>query len=173
MPFTPFHLGPSLAAVVGIKRVFHIPAFLAGSILIDIEPLTIILLQLNQPLHGFFHTLLGGLLVSIPVSLLLFATRKPLARLLSALKLEQSQTFSFILLGVFSGTSLHIFTDSIFHAEFMPFFPLTANPFYRLLTSGQIHVICLLSFVLAGIIYGVRLAVQNYRRKNDLKATGG
>lgn len=173
MPFTPFHLGPSLAASVSVKRVFHIPAFLAGSILIDIEPLTIILLRLDQPLHGFFHTLLGGLLVSIPVSLLLFATRKPLTRLLSALKLEQSQSFPFILLGVFSGTSLHIFTDSIFHAELMPFFPFGYNPFYGVLTSNEIHIICLLSFVLAGIIYGVRLVIEHNKTRSDPDASGG
>ncbi len=172
MPFTPFHLGPSLAAGVGAKRIFHIPAFLLGSILLDIEPLLVLLFHLRTPLHGFFHTLIGGFLVSLAISLPLFIARKPLARLLSSLKLEQSQSFPFILLGAFSGASIHILTDSIFHREILPFFPIGVNPFYGLLSSNVIHIICLASFILAGVIYGIRLAVENNKKKRSEVTTG-
>lgn len=167
MPFTPFHLGPSLAVGVSAKRIFHIPAFIAGSVLLDIEPLLILLLHLDCPLHGFFHTLLGGFLASIPISVLFFALRKHVGRIFSLLKLEQSQSLSFIFPGSFSGTATHVLVDSIFHSEIHPFFPLSFNPFYRLLTSGEIHVICLVSFILAGAVYGIRLAAENKKRKED------
>jgi hypothetical protein len=106
MPFTPFHLGPSLAARIGFKRAFHIPAFLLGSVLLDLEPLTVLLLHLDRPLHGFFHTLIGGLLVTLPISLLLFVLRKPLAWFFSALKLSQSQSSSSYLVP----SRAHLFT---------------------------------------------------------------
>ncbi|NLI98253.1 hypothetical protein GX441_06295 [bacterium] len=170
MPYTPFHLGPSLALGVSVKRIINIPAFLLGSILLDLEPFFIFYFRLDRPLHGFFHTLPGGILTSAAISLPLLFARRPVGKLLALLKLEQPQTFPFIMLGAFLGTTFHIFVDSIFHADLMPFYPLAYNPFYKLLTSNQVHTVCLASFILAGVIYGIRLAIEK-NKKNNLKAT--
>ena len=58
MPFTPYHFGPAALLALPAKKYIDIPAFVLANVAVDLEPLTVILLSLNYPLHGFCHTLL-------------------------------------------------------------------------------------------------------------------
>ena len=63
MPFTPFHFGPSALIGLPLKRWIDIPVFVLANVVIDFEPLAVMVFQPDYPLHGYFHTLLiGGIL---------------------------------------------------------------------------------------------------------------
>ena len=99
MPITPLHLGPAL--LIGLLLINHIsfPAFIVGNVIIDFEQLIIISLNLNYPIHGFIHSFLGGIVISLPITVVMSYLRKDTIALMSFLKLEQETTIWKIFLG--------------------------------------------------------------------------
>jgi len=63
MPFTPYYLGPCLVIWLPLKKVMHMPTFVLATVVLDVEPLSVLLLGLNYPLHGFIHTFFTAFLV--------------------------------------------------------------------------------------------------------------
>ena len=99
MPFTPYHLGPALLFGLLFLSFMDFPTFLVANVIVDIEPFLVQTLNLNYPLHGFFHSLLGGTLVAVPLALLMHQIRDRASPLLSFFKLEQKISFMRILVG--------------------------------------------------------------------------
>ena len=64
MPFTPFHFGPSATIAFPLRGKIDIPVFILANVAIGIEPLTVMILNLSYPLHGYAHSFLGGGLAS-------------------------------------------------------------------------------------------------------------
>jgi membrane-bound metal-dependent hydrolase YbcI (DUF457 family) len=159
MPFTPYHLGPALFLGLLFLSFIDFPTFLIASVIVDVEPYLVLFFNLNYPLHGFFHSLLGGTLVAIPLALIMLKIRDKLSPLMSYFKLEQKVSFKRILLASLSGIYIHILLDSRIYTDIQPFYPSNYNP---LLTTGILagldsYAICVWSFFGAVIIYIVRL----------------
>ncbi len=93
MPFTPYHLGPALFLGLIFLSFIDFPTFLVASVIVDVEPFLVLILNLNYPLHGFFHSFLGGTLVAVPLALMMNRIRGRLSPLLSAFRLEQKISF--------------------------------------------------------------------------------
>ena len=158
MPFTPYHLGPALFLGLLFLSFIDFPTFLIASVIVDIEPFLVLALNLDYPLHGFFHSLLGGTLVAIPLALIMLKIRDKLTSLLAFFKLEQKISFRRILVASLLGIYIHIFLDSRMYTDIQPFYPSTLNP---LLTTGTLagldsYIICIWSFFGAVIIYVIR-----------------
>ena len=49
-----------------------ISTMMIASVILDLEPLAVILLGFPSPLHGFFHSYLGATLVAIVLSFVIF-----------------------------------------------------------------------------------------------------
>ena len=168
MPFTPFHIGPAL--VIGIILVYYIdfPTLLVASVILDIEPFLVLLLDLNYPLHGFFHSFLGGTLVILPLSFIMFKIRLILNPITDFFKLEQNSSFLNILAASILGVYSHILLDAPLYTDIQPFFPLNFNPFLD--TSGlpgvTIYLFCAYCFITAVILYFIRLAIKFKNKKN-------
>ena len=159
MPFTPFHLGPGLLFGLLFLSFLDFPTFLVANVIIDIEPLLIMVFRLPYPLHGFFHSLLGGTLVAVPLALVMHKIRNKLTPLLSFFKINQQVSFKKILAAALSGVYLHILLDSRSYLDIEPFFPSSFNPF---LTTGILagldsYIFCIWSFFGAVILYGAKL----------------
>jgi membrane-bound metal-dependent hydrolase YbcI (DUF457 family) len=79
--------------------------------------------------------------------------------LLSFFKLEQKSSFRSILLASLSGIYLHILLDSRMHTDIKPLYPSDLNPFLSrsILVGFEIYTLCIWSFILGMIIYGVKL----------------
>ena len=159
MPFTPYHFGPALFLGLLFFSFVDFPTLLIASVIVDIEPFLVLALNLDYPLHGFFHSLLGGTLVAIPLALIMLKIRDKISPLLSFFKLEQNVSFKTILVASFSGIYIHILFDSRIYTDIQPFYPSNYNP---LLTTGILagldsYTICIWSFFGAIIIYTVRL----------------
>jgi membrane-bound metal-dependent hydrolase YbcI (DUF457 family) len=159
MPFTPYHLGPALLFGLLFLSFIDFPTFLVANVIVDIEPFLVLTLNLNYPLHGFFHSFLGGTLVAVLLALMMRQIRDRLSPLLSFFKLEQKTSFMRILVAAFSGVYIHILLDSLIYTDIQPFYPSTYNP---LLTTGILagldpYIFCIWSFFGAIIVYIVRL----------------
>jgi membrane-bound metal-dependent hydrolase YbcI (DUF457 family) len=166
MPFTPYHLGPALFLGLLFISFIDFPTFLISSVIVDVEPFLVLFLNLNYPLHGFFHSLLGGTLVAIPLALIMLKIRDILSPLMSYFKPEQKVSFKSILLASLLGIYIHILLDSRIYTDIQPFYPSPYNP---LLTTGILagldsYVICIWSFFGAVIIYIIRLFVFGRER---------
>ncbi len=159
MPLTPFHLGPGLLIGLLLLSRLDFPTFSIASVIIDVEPILVLTLGMDYPLHGFFHSFLGGTFVAFLLTAVMSRVRESLSPLLSFFKLEQKSTFKTILLASLSGIYIHILLDSRMHMDIRPFYPLESNPFLSssTLAGSQVHLLCFWCFIGAAVIYIIRL----------------
>lgn len=143
MPITPLHLAAALPLKKAAKDKFSLWAFIVVNVLLDLEPITVHLLDLEMhglSMHGGIHTMVGALIVAGVVALF----RWGLAWLLGAL---------------YGGVS-HIIMDAMVHHEMRPFVPLIAsNPLY-MDWMEPLSLICLLVV----IWYGMPWLLLNIRK---------
>ena len=155
MPLTPFHLGPALFLGLVLLRYLDFPTFLIANVIVDVEPLTVLLLDLNCPLHGFLHSFLGGTLMAIALTVAMARVRERLNYILSTLKIEQETTARKILAASLLGIYIHILLDSRMHPDIRPFYPLDINPFLSrsMLVGLEVHMLCIWMFIAGLIMY--------------------
>jgi membrane-bound metal-dependent hydrolase YbcI (DUF457 family) len=170
MPFTPFHFGPSGLIGQLLLKWVDFPTILIASVVIDIEPLFVILFNLSYPLHGFFHSFLGATLVALLLILIMRYFRRYFSVFMKIFKLKQDVTLKKIALGAFIGLFAHILLDAPIYVEMNPFFPIVGNPFLvkNAFISLEISIFCIFCFLSAILIYCIRLIFQ-YRKRNRLK----
>jgi len=159
LPFTPFHLGPALFLGLVLLRFLDFPTFLIANVIVDIEPFTVILLNLNYPLHGFLHSFLGGTLLAIALTALMTGVRMRFDRILTAFKIEQKTSTGKILFASLLGIYIHIILDSYMHSDIRPFYPLDINPFLSrsMLVGLKINMLCTWMFIAGLITYAILL----------------
>lgn len=153
MPFTPFHLGPALLFGLVFFSYLDFPTFLVANVIVDIEPLMILALGLDLPLHGFFHSFLGGTIVSLFLAFAMINVGKFLKPPLSFFRLEQTQHVTNVFAAALSGVYLHIILDARLYMDIKPFYPFRVNPFYSgsIFAGFEMYGFCLVS-ALAGVI---------------------
>ncbi len=168
MPFTPFHLGPAL--VIGIIFIYYLdfPTLLGASVILDIEPFLVLLLDLNYSLHGFFHSFLGGTLIILPLSIIMFKIRPYLNPIMDYLKIKQKSSFPNILTASIIGIYLHLLLDAPLYSDMQPFFPLNFNPFINASGTPEIiiYLFCACCFLVAISLYFIHLAVKFKSKEN-------
>ncbi len=155
MPVTPFHLGPGVFFGVIFFKFFNFFAFLLGSVILDIEPLMIIILGMGYPYHRFFHTFLGGLIGALAISFLILTFKDQLEKI--SIKINLKQTFSpfSIFAGSLLGCWTHILFDSLISKDVFPFWPFSFRPLLGLTSIFQDYALC----VILGVI-GVILIIK-------------
>lgn len=168
MPLTPFHLGPALLLGLVFFSYLDFPTFLVANIIVDIEPILVIFLRLDYPLHGFFHSFLGGTLVAFLLAAVMSKVREYFSPLLSSFKLGQKSSFRSILLASLSGIYIHILLDSRMNMDIKPFYPFDFNPFLSksILVGVEVYMLCIWSFVLGMIIYGIKVFLIRRKATN-------
>jgi membrane-bound metal-dependent hydrolase YbcI (DUF457 family) len=165
MPFTPFHLGPALCLGIPLRKYIHAPTFILANVILDIEPLLVLLLGLRYPLHGYFHTFIAAIGIGIAFGLVMFLLERPMHPLYKRLLLETDAPFKksqFRIAGVL-GIMLHVLFDAPLYYDIKPFYPLTANPLYGWASSSEIYLLSAWMGVL-GIIFYSLLIVRTYKR---------
>jgi len=142
MPLTPFHLGPASAFGLLFNRFINLTAFVLASVIIDIEPFVVLVFNLDYPLHGFFHSFLGGSVVAVVLSLTIIALSDKIRKLTGFFRIKQNFSKKAVWAASFSGIYLHILFDAPLYADIMPFYPLDSNPFYGILSRGAMYDAC-------------------------------
>ncbi len=106
MPFTPFHFGPALFFGLIFIAFLDFPTSVVASVIVDLEPFMVIALGFSYPLHGFFHSLVGGTLVGFAVALVMFKMRHFTFRIMKFFKLGYVASWKSVLTASFLGVYL-------------------------------------------------------------------
>ena len=153
MPFTPFHLGSALLIGLLLLSYVDFATIMISSVIVDLEPLCIVVFRLQMPLHGFFHTYLGGTFLVILTAVAVYLLKGYLSKILACFRIQQSSSFKNILYTSLFGVYFHILLDSFLYGEMNPFYPLTGNPFLGVLSSAAVYEFCTVSFIAGFILY--------------------
>ena len=155
MPFTPVHMGPGIAIKALLHGSFSLMVFGWAQIIMDIQPL-IVMLTGEGHLHGFSHTYLGASLLAIIVIL----SGKHLAEFgLTVIGISQQSspiriTWRIAAISAFIGTYSHVILDSIMHGDVQPFYPFwLTNNLLGIISIEALHKLCLYSGLLGAAIY--------------------
>lgn len=173
MPFTPFHLGPALCLGIPLRKYIHAPTFILANVVLDVEPLLVLVMGLNYPLHGYLHTFIAAVGVGVTFGLAMFLLERTMHPLYSKLLLEPETKLKksqFIIAGV-TGAMLHVLFDAPLYSDIKPFYPLTANPLFGSASSSEIYLLSVLMGILGVIFYVLLLVVQMYKRVRE-KSSG-
>jgi membrane-bound metal-dependent hydrolase YbcI (DUF457 family) len=165
MPFTPFHLGPGLLVGLLLLRYVDFPTFLMASVIVDVEPFLVLWWSLPYPLHGFFHSFLGGTLVALVLTVVMRKVRKSLSPVLLFFQINQAVSFKKIVLASVSGIYLHILLDSLMHSDIRPFYPFDLNPFLGMTSVVGVYMLCVWSVMGGVVIYILKIVLS--RRKGE------
>ncbi|XOA43065.1 MAG: metal-dependent hydrolase [Candidatus Nealsonbacteria bacterium] len=165
MPLTPFHWGPSSWIGLLLFKILDFPTLLIASVIVDIEPFCVLFLNLNYPLHGFFHSFLGGSILAVLAAIILYLLKGKIKKIMAIFKIPQDSSFKKILWTSFFGVYFHLLLDSFLYKEMNPFYPLENNPFFGLFSLQQIYLFCALSFLVGILFYSIKLGI--FKREKD------
>ncbi|MBN1794958.1 MAG: hydrolase [Candidatus Omnitrophica bacterium] len=153
MPFTPFHVGVHACVALPLQRKLDVPTFILANIIIDIEPLLVMLFNVHYPVHGYVHTFIGSFIVGSLWGGMAYALRQPLGRLMRFLRLPYSPSLKADILSGAAGGCLHVLCDAPIYTDIQPFYPLKINPLYGLVSAAMMYRLCILFFIPAAILY--------------------
>ncbi|XOB46417.1 MAG: metal-dependent hydrolase [Candidatus Nealsonbacteria bacterium] len=165
MPLTPFHWGPSSWIGLLLFKILDFPTLLIASVIVDIEPFCVLFLNLNYPLHGFFHSFLGGSILAVLAAIILYLLKGKIKKIMAIFKIPQDSSFKKILWTSFFGVYFHLLLDSFLYKEMNPFYPFENNPFFGLFSLQQIYLFCALSFLVGILFYLIKLGI--FKREKD------
>jgi len=166
VPFTPFHFGPALGIGLPLRRYLHVPTFLVASVIVDVEPLLVLVLGLSYPLHGYLHTFLFAYLTGLTLGCVMFSLDGLLNPVYRALRLvaEGSQgRKTFMVTGVL-GAAFHVLLDSPLYGDIRPLFPLALNPFYNPGLSSGVYSFCVWTGIF-GVVYYTGLLIYPFVKR--------
>lgn len=161
MPFTPFHLGPGLLIGMLLLRYLDLPALIVASVVLDLEPLFIIMTGADYSLHGASHTFLCGSVVAAALSVVMYRLSGFTGRISGAFGLRQEPKFRAVAAASFLGVYSHLLLDAPLYADMKPFFPIGANPLFCPQLSGAIYASCAVAFLLGAAAYFARVFALN------------
>ena len=167
MPLTPLHLGPALLVALLAYPLLDLPTLLVASAVLDLEPLIIMLLGLNQPLHGQYHSLTLGTLVALTVALAMHLLRRYTEPYMVRLRLSQPPDIRAYVASAVLGVWMHVAMDAFMYSDLTLLYPLQVNPMLGLLSSSTVVNICLVSYPLAVIVYLLRITLMGWMSRRD------
>jgi len=167
MPFTPYHFGPALLLSVLLFPFLDVTTVMIASVILDLEPITILILGLPLPLHGFFHTYLGATIVALALSAMIWPFRSYLNQITSFFGLHQKSNSRNIILASLVGVYFHIFLDSFLYVEMIPFYPLLGNPFLGVVSSGSVYMFCVIAGLFGIVSYAIRFFYLQQKSNPD------
>ena len=148
MPFTPFHFGPGLLFKSISPARFSLATFVTTQVLIDCETLYFLVAR-EWPVHRFFHSLAGSLLVGLIVSgIAILGARLVGSEVLEFFRITDLSSLAIVMGGAIGGLS-HALLDNMMHNDSRLLYPLDAGPELQgLVGLGNLHLGCLASGVI-------------------------
>jgi hypothetical protein len=153
MPITPLHFGISTLVALPLYRRVDVLLFLFANVVIDLEPLLVMVLDLNYPLHGYAHTFLGATLLAIISSQILYAGRAWLVPIYRWCEIAFVPSRSRLLVSALLGCWFHVLVDAMIYHEMHPFFPYQGNPMHGHVSVDSMNLLTAFAFIPALILY--------------------
>jgi membrane-bound metal-dependent hydrolase YbcI (DUF457 family) len=165
MPFTPIHLG--FAFFIYSIFVFLDPiALILGTILIDLEPLVHLIFNVGK-LHGKFHSFLGVIVLTVPISVISWGCFK----IFKLNRFFKDFNWVFSLISSFLALVSHIFFDTIIYPEMMLFYPFSTKTgfLFGLWSQRTDYLILVAMFCVGAAILILRFILKKYYGKSELE----
>ncbi|MCW4051252.1 MAG: hypothetical protein NWE89_16125 [Candidatus Bathyarchaeota archaeon] len=153
MPFTPLHLGPGLLVALVLYPLLDLPTLLLATIILDIEPLLVLLLNLPQPLHGPYHSLTVSTMPALAIAIVMYFARRYTEPYMERIRLPQKTHAKHYVAGALVGVWLHVLMDAVLYPEMTLIYPFQWNPLLGLISPDLMIRFSLISFPLAIIVY--------------------
>ncbi len=152
MPFTPYHFGPSGLVGLFFRKRLDLPVFVLANVIVDFEPLVVLVFNLECPVHGISHTFLFGAVLGLLWGLVTSAAGG-FGWLMKVFGLTYQSSVSKMIISGLLGVWFHVFVDSFCWADVRPLWPIKWNPLVGLVTLKMIYLFCIISFVPAIVLY--------------------
>jgi len=145
MPFTPFHFGPAILIGLLALKYLDLPTFVAANIVVDWRAALFFLglWPFGGNLHSWPSTYPGALLSGLILAGAMFYIRPYLQESLEEMKISQSFSRRKILFSAVSGVMLHVTLDAFHHPMIQPFIFENVRPFFGLLSTAEVRMVCL------------------------------
>ena len=153
MPFTPFHMGPALAAKAALDQHFSVPLYGFMQVAIDSEVLAGYMLRGDLSFHKITHTFAGATAVAAVTLLLLrpslglgmrFWNRTTRAMPGSPLHMEPGFSPLAATISAFGGAWGHVLLDAPTHSHMQPLAPMArGNPLDGKASQRQVMGWCI------------------------------
>ena len=184
MPFTPFHMGPAVAAKAVLGRHFSIPVYGFTQVAIDVEVLAGFPFRRDLSFHQVMHTVGGGTAAAILALALLRPALRPGARLWNRLTGAQAGSIWYMepqvsplvaIVSAFIGAWGHVLLDAPTHSHMEPLAPVArGNPFDGLISYRQTMAWCVgLGAIGGGVILARWHSGQRSGRASDMARRRG
>ena len=164
MPFTPLHMGPGIVVKACLQGAFSLMVFGWSQILIDIQPLVVMLTDRGE-LHGFSHTFIGASLIAITAA----PSGKYLGEIgLRIVRMPEYNPISWrvAIISAFIGTYSHVFIDAIMHSDIEPFSPFSnQSTWHGFISIDMLHLLCVASALVGGVAFWLIERIR--QRRND------
>ena len=160
MPFTPFHFGHALPfCFVDFKnKRVDVVSCLIGSIIVDIHAIIIWFFGLPQPLHGPVHSFLIATILGVLTGVFVHLTQNFWNKITAFFKWEQKTTLRSKIFVAVLMCYTHLFLDAFLYPEMNFWWPfLNGNPFYGILSSPTVYLICTIGIILGIFEYIIYL----------------
>lgn len=153
MPFTPFHFGANSCIAFLFKKYIDFPVFIIINVIVDLEPLAVMLFNLRYPVHGYCHTFLVGSLIGALAAILFYFGKGLLKGLMKLLHLPYDTSLRKILFSSVLGVWFHVLLDAPLYSDIRPFYPSINNPLYGRVEFFIMYLTCTILFIPAFILY--------------------
>jgi len=163
MPFTPYHVGPALLIAFILYPFLDVPTFVIANIVLDVEPLLVILFDLPQPLHGPFHSLTLSIPVALLLGVLVHGFRRITGPIVVDRRLPQDPTFRDLIKTSVIGVWIHVVLDAFLYPELKLLYPLSWNPLLGLVPPTIVTTFCVASFLASFPVYILRVLLIRRR----------
>jgi len=175
MPFTPFHFVVLSFCFIDFKKKrVDVVSCLIGSIIVDIHAIIIFFFGLNQPLHGPVHSFLIATILGVLTGVFVHFTQNFWNKITIFFKWEQKTTLKSKIFWAVLMCYSHIFLDAILYPEMNLWWPfLDGNPFYGILNSQTVYLVCTIGIILGIVEYIIYLIYffkksENQRNSNRI-----
>jgi len=172
MPFTALHIGPALLVALIAYPLLDTPTMLVSSMVLDLEPLMVILLGLPRPLHGTYHSLTVSTPIGIAVAVFMYLIRGFTSRYMERLRLHQGDNVRGYLAASLVGVWGHVLLDSFLYGDVSLIYPWRWNPLLGLVSEGAVLNLCLISLPLAVILYLLRVTLMTWSSEIETPEAG-
>jgi hypothetical protein len=163
MPFTPLHFGSAIALGLPLRRYLHAPTLIAASVILDVEPLIVLFFGLDQPLHGYSHTVIAALSIGALLGCSAYKLERWLQSFFKTLLFESEDpigVWGFLATGT-AVCILHIIFDLPLYSDINILAPLFTgmpgytNPYRFILLGSAIQEACIWAYIfgMLGYIY--------------------
>ncbi|MBY8988974.1 MAG: hypothetical protein KGD61_11015 [Candidatus Lokiarchaeota archaeon] len=165
MPFTPFHIGPTLMFGLLFFSWLDFSTLIVASFAQDIEPAIAIIFRLSYPWYGWFHHIEGSIVTIILVAVVLYTTRIHIRSVMARLGLYQESSFKKIFLTSIFGVCIHLAFDAPPHARL----ELNVIPLELTIIEAAIYVFSILSLFTSFVLYKRKIKNKTYHLNEQTK----